>query len=159
MKRAAKITAAVAAGIVLFAVGGFTGSAASTPKTVTVTRTVAGPAVVEHDPGATVTVTASPPPPAAGTVIRTFSGSGNEVTPKFSVPADGSFTVAWSYYGNSDSYGPSNFSVTDNGGGFGDLPNDIAASGSGSTQVNNASAADSLNVQAAGHWTLTLRAA
>lgn len=111
----------------------------------------------------TVTVTAPAPKPQAGALLGTFKGHGNQVTPAFTVPDSGNFIVTWSYSGNVDtSFGssqPTNFAVSDNAGGFGDLPDDIAASGHGSTEVTGASGTDRLNVQAAGTWTVTVRAA
>jgi hypothetical protein len=175
MNRFAKTGIAIAAGAALIGTGAAIGSAGSSTaavaKTVTVTRQVPVPGetktmtvkVPVPGPTKTVTVSVPAPPPAPGDVISTYSGNGSQVTPAFNVPDDGDFTVTWTYSGNTDAdFGDpqaTNFSVTDNGGGFGDLPNDIAASGSGSTEVTGANATDSLNVQAAGHWTLTIRAA
>jgi hypothetical protein len=134
----------------------------------TSTKTVPGPAITvtrtQDVPGPIVTATAtvSAPPPAPGTAIGTWSGTGNEATPAFNVPSSGDYIVTWSYYGNTDPSlgGGTNFAVTENGGGSGgDLPNDIAASGSGSTEVTDVSGTDSFNVQAVGHWTLTVKSA
>jgi hypothetical protein len=132
--------------------------------TATVTHTAAGPTVTQTAsvPGPTVTVTqtVSAPPPPAGSVIDTFNGKGTQVTPKFNVPAGGGYIVTWSYSGNSDPSlgGATNFSIASNGNGFGNLPNDIAESGKGSTEVTGAGTTDSLNVQAAGSWTITIKA-
>jgi hypothetical protein len=72
--------------------------------------------------------------------------------------------VSWSYSGNVDnSFGtsqPSNFAIQNTGDGMGlGLPNDIAASGHGSTEVTGASGTESFNVQAVGSWTITVKAA
>lgn len=131
--------------------------AARPAATVTVT------AQAQAAPAPTVTVTAPAPEPQAGALLGTFKGTGNQVTPAFTVPDSGNFIVTWSYSGNVDSsFGssqPTNFAVSDNAGGFGDLPDDIAASGHGSTEVTGASGTDRLNVQAAGTWAVTVRAA
>jgi hypothetical protein len=130
-------------------------------KTVTKTVTVRVPV-----PGPTTTVTQEvpAPPPPQGSVIDTFSGSGNQVTPAFNVPDGGDYIVLWSYSGNVDtSFGTdqaTNFAITETGGGIGlDLPNDIASSGSGSTEVTGANSNDRLNVQATGQWTITIKSA
>jgi hypothetical protein len=132
----------------------------------TVTRTVVGPTVTEtHSvPGPTVTVTqtVSAPPPPAGSVIDTFEGAGNEATPAFNVPDSGDYVVIWSYSGNNDPSlgGPTNFSISENGSGLGaDLPNDIASSGQGSTEITGAGSTDSLDVQATGSWVITIKSA
>lgn len=139
------------------------GSAACTS-----TKTVPGPTVTVTQtqdvpgPTETVTTTVSAPPPAAGTTIGTWSGTGNEATPAFNVPGSGDYIVTWSYYGNTDPSigGGTNFAITENGeGSGGDLPNDIAESGSGSTEVTNAPGTDSFDVEAAGHWTITVKSA
>lgn len=97
-------------------------------------------------------------------MIATFKGTGNENTGKFNVPASGDYIVTWSYSGNVDtSFGqsqPTNFAISETGSGMSTgLPNDIAASGHGSTEVTDASGTDSLNVQAAGPWMITIKAA
>ena len=124
------------------------------------------PTVTVFRPGAatTETVTDSPPPPAPGTRIGKWSGSGNQVTPAFTVPDDGNYIVTWAYHGNDDcSFGScqgSNFAISNTGDGLGmGLPNDIAGSGSGSTEVTGGSGTDRFNVQATGHWTITVRSA
>lgn len=151
----------VAAGA-LIGIGAAIGSSGSSTRTVT----VPGPTITKTVPGPTVTqqVTVSPPPPATGSVIATFKGSGNENTGSFNVPDSGNYIVAWSYSGNVDtSFGssqPTNFSIMETGSGMSiGLPNDIAASGHGSTEITDASGTDSLNVQAAGSWTITIKAA
>jgi hypothetical protein len=130
-------------------------SACGTTKTVTVTTP--GPTVTQTVPGPTVTV--SPPPPAAGSVIGTFSGTGNQVTKAFNVPSDGNFVVQWKYSGNifggGDDSG-TNFIVADVDNDGDSLPNSIGVSGSGSTEVTGASGTDAFNVQATGNWTLTV---
>lgn len=148
--------------LAILGIGIGVGSAAHTPAKP-VTRTVAGPAV----PGPTVTVpgptvTASPPAPAAGAKIGSWSGSGDEVTPAFNVPGNGDYIVTWQYSGNSDSYGGSNFTIDNTGSGLGmDLPNDIAGSGHGSTEITGASGTDRFNVQSlpACSWTISVKAA
>src|ERR1700679_3640680 len=57
-------------------------------STTTVTRTVPGPTVTAtvQVAGPTVTETASAPPPATGTKLGSWSGSGNQVTPAFNAP-------------------------------------------------------------------------
>jgi hypothetical protein len=128
-------------------------------ETQTVTRKVPVPG-----PTKTVTKEVPAPPPPQGAVTDTFNGSGNQVTPAFNVPADGDYIVAWSFYGNVDnSLGTgqaSNFIIDETGGGEAlGLPNTVAASGSGSTEVTGAGSADRLNVQAIGHWTITIKSA
>jgi len=159
------IGAVVAAGA-LIGIGAAIGSSGNSTKTVT--QTVPGPTVTQTVPApaptVTQTVTASPPPPATGTTVATFRGSGNENTGSFSVPDSGNYLVTWSYSGNNDcslgSCQATNFSISETGSGFGgDLPNDIAASGHGSTEVTGASGTDSFNVQAVGSWTITVKAA
>lgn len=118
------------------------------------------PATVTISP-APATVTTSPPPPAQGQVIGSWSGSGSEHTPAFNVPSSGDYIVKWSYYGNEDkSFGitdPTNFIIQNTGDGLGmALPNDIAAQGHGSTEVTAGDGTDSFNVQAVGHWTITV---
>jgi hypothetical protein len=111
-------------------------------------------------PGPTVTQTVQvpAPPPPAGTLIGRWSGSGNQVTPSFNAPASGNYIVKWAYSGNVDPSfgGGTNFAISttdSNAMGLG-LPNDIAASGSGSTEVTGASGTESFNVQATGQWTI-----
>jgi hypothetical protein len=144
----------IVGGVALLLIGVGIGAAGKgTPgpaPTVTVTAAAA--------PAPTVTVQVSAPPPAAGTLIGRWSGSGNQVTPAFNAPASGNYIVKWAYSGNVDpSFGSgTNFAIstTDpNAQGLG-LPNDIAASGHGSTEVTGASGSQSFNVQAAGHWTI-----
>jgi hypothetical protein len=156
----------VAAGA-LIGIGAAIGSSGSSTKTVTVpgpTVTVQGPTVTETVPGPATTVTASPPPPAAGAVIATFKGSETENTGSFNVPDSGNYIVAWKYSGNVDtSFGSSmasNFIISNTGDGMAlGLPNEIAASGHGSTEVTGASGTDSFNVKAVGSWTITVKSA
>ena len=150
--------------------GGIIGASASSTTTVTKTVAVPGPVstkvVKVPVPGPTKTIvktkTVPAPPPAAGQKIATFSGTGNQVTPSFNVPASGNYVVRWSYSGNIDNSAgtsmASNFIVSNTGDGDGSgLPNDIQSSGSGSTEVIGSSGAtDTLNVQAIGSWTLTI---
>lgn len=109
---------------------------------------------------------ASPAAPAPGTVIAKYSGRGNETTSHFKVPSNGVYDVSWSYYGNVDnSFGqsmPDNFNIQNTGDGMGlDLPNDVKASGSGTTEITDADGTDSFNVQSnsAAHWTITVKTA
>ena len=70
--------------------------------------------------------------------------------------------MSWSYSGNVDnslgSSSATNFSIsaTDQGAFTGNLPNDIATSGSGSTEITGVTPGNpqSFNVQAAGDWTI-----
>ena len=151
--------------------GTSTKTVAGPAVTVTTTATVPGPVVTTRVPvpGPTKTVHKTVYQPAAsgpaGTTLGTWSGSGNEVTPGFNVPASGNIIVSWSYYGNSDcslgSCQATNFSIsnTNQNGLSGNLPNDIATSGSGSTEITGDSGVESFNVQAAGHWTITAKSA
>lgn len=130
--------------------------------TKTVTKTVKVPV-----PGPTVYkiryVPASQGP--TGTVIAVFHGSGNQNTGSFAVPSSGDYIIKWSYSGNDDcSFGScqaGNFTVqdTNNSGLSGNTPNDIATSGSGSTEDTGMSGNQSFNVQAYGSWTITVESA
>jgi len=106
----------------------------------------------------TVTKTVPAPPPPAGTVVGTWSGTGNQATPAFNAPASGNYVVSWTYSGNVDPQmgGANNFIINanDQSAMADGLPNDIAASGSGSTEVTGASGVESFNVQATGQWTI-----
>jgi hypothetical protein len=134
-------------------------------STTTVTRTVPGPTVTAtvQVAGPTVTETASAPPPAAGTKLGSWSGSGNQVTPAFNAPASGDYIVAWTFSGNDadGASGGDNFiiSANDSSAEALSLPNVIATSGSGSTEVTGASGSESFNVQATGSWTITVTSA
>jgi hypothetical protein len=134
-------------------------------STSTVTRTVPGPTVTAtvQVAGPTVTQTASAPPPAAGTKLGSWSGSGNQVTPAFNAPASGDYIVSWTFSGNDvDGIpGGDNFIIgaTDSGADALSLPNVIATSGSGSTEVTDASGSESFNVQATGSWIITITSA
>jgi hypothetical protein len=134
-------------------------------STSTVTHTVPGPTVTAtvQVAGPTVTQTASAPPPAAGTKLGSWSGSGNQVTPAFNAPASGDYIVSWTFSGNDADgiSGGDNFiiSATDSGADALSLPNAIATSGSGSTEVTDASGTESFNVQATGSWTITVTSA
>lgn len=167
--------------VAAFAVGSAIGASGHAQ---TVTKTVAGPAQVKTVtrnvpvPGETKTVTKKVPGPAvtkvrtvyvpasqgpAGTVIASYSGTGNENTGSFPVPSSGDYVVKWAYSGNSNPSlgGAANFSVsaTDNTGMTGSYPNDIATSGSGSTEDTSMSGMQSFNVQAAGQWTISVTSA
>jgi hypothetical protein len=126
---------------------------------------VPGPTVTDtvQVPGPTVTQTVSAPPPAAGTKTRSWSGSGNQVTPAFNAPASGDYIVAWTFSGNDadGASGGDNFiiSATDSGATALSLPNTIATSGSGSAEVTGAPGSESFNVQATGSWTITVTSA
>lgn len=160
-------------------------AACGSTHTVTKTITVPGPVVTQHVPGpvkvvhappvvktvrvpvpgptVTKTVTVPAPPPSPGQQIAQFSGSGNENTPAFNVPGTGDYIVSWSFSGNSSGYGGDNFSMSLTGQNtFTDsLPNDIAVSGHGSTEVTGDSGTDSFNVQAddGASWTVTVDSA
>ena len=147
----------------MFGIAIIAGAAAC--STTTSSHTVPGPTVTKQVPAPTVTQTQTeaPPPPAAGTTIATLTGMGNAATKSFNVPDSGNFVVQWTYSGNIDnSFGdstPDNFTIMDNGDGFGNLPNDIAASGHGSTEVTgDTGTTDSFNVEAnaACSWTITI---
>jgi hypothetical protein len=79
----------------------------------------------------------------------------------------GNYIVSWNYSGNVDnSFGSSsatNFSIspTDQNALEGDLPNDIATSWSGSTEITGVTPdhPESFNVQAASQWTIKVVAA
>ena len=174
MSRTAEFLIAVAA---IFAIV----AAAACGTTQTVTHNVPGPTVTATPPAVTQTVTAppvthtatapaqvstvtaSPPPPTAGATLLNHTGSGNSVTPSFTVPDSGNYVVAWQYSGNDSSgIGGDNFSISNTGSGFtGNLPNDIATSGHGSTEVTGDSGTESFNVQADSTctWTITVTAA
>jgi hypothetical protein len=150
----------IAAIIVTSAVAGIAVGAANSTRhvpgpRVTVTQEVPGPVRTE-----TIIQTVPAPPPPAGTVLDTFHGTGSQVTPAFNVPPTTDYVVKWSYSANLDtSFGsatPANFAIGSNGSGTGDLPDDIAAAGSGSTEVTGAGSADSLNVEATGNWTIVI---
>lgn len=95
-----------------------------------------------------------------GTVIATYSGTGTEATGKFNVPASGDYVVKWSYSSNTDPSigGGSNFSITpiSSSGMSGNYPNDIAKSGSGSTEDTGMSGGQAFNVMATGYWKVTV---
>ena len=99
----------------------------------------------------------------AGTTIAGYSGSGNENTGSFSVPSSGDYVVSWSYYDNTDPSigGGTNFTIsaTNSAGMTGNYPNDIQSSGSGSTEDTGISGTQSFNVQATGHWDITVKSA
>ncbi len=171
---------AVGAAVVALGAGiGIGAAAASSTTTTTVVKTVAGPTVTKivPMPGPVHTVyrvkdVPVPGPtqyktqyvPASqgptGTTIATYSGTGNQVTGSFTVPASGDYIVKWSYSGNTDPTigGGANFSISDtnSSGMAGNEPNDIAASGSGSTEDTGMSGSQSFNVQATGQWMITV---
>ena len=142
-KRGLKVALTAVAAVAILGAGIGIGAAAHTHVT---TRT------------ATVTKTVPAPPPPAGTVVGTWSGTGNQATPAFNAPASGNYVVSWTYSGNVDPQmgGANNFIINanDQSAMADGLPNDIAASGSGSTEVTGASGVESFNVQATGQWTI-----
>jgi hypothetical protein len=95
--------------------------------------------------------------------MGSWSGSGNRVTPAFNAPASGDYIVAWTFSGNDadGASGGDNFiiSATDSSASALGLPNTIATSGLGSTEVTGASGSESFNVQATGNWTITVTSA
>lgn len=146
----------------------------------TTLKTVAGPTVTKtvKVPSGIKTVKVKVPGPVqyktdyvpatqgpTGTVVAKYSGSGNEVTGSFTVPSTGDYIVSWNYSGNYDTSlgddSATNFSITpnNNSGEAGSEPNDIAASGSGSTEDTGMSGTQSFNVQAAGSWSVTVTSA
>lgn len=136
-------------------------SAGNTASPAPVIRTVPGPTVTQTVAGPTVT--ASPPAPASGQLIGKWHGSGNENTPSFN--ANGNIVVSWNYSGNIDPSigGGTNFSIsnTNSNAYTGTLPNDIAVSGHGSTEITDDTGPESFNVQSAPgcNWTITVTAA
>lgn len=101
------------------------------------------------------------PAKAAKPKTVTFHGHGNQTTGHFTVSGDGDYTVAWKYSGNSDSYGASDFIVTeDNENDFNapmGLPDDMMkTSGSGSSETQGDPGRHYFNVQATGDWTITV---
>jgi hypothetical protein len=157
-RRPLRIIGAVIGGLALLGIGAGIGAAAG-HSTTTVTNTVTKTVTVKV-PGPTITktVTVPAPPPPTGTTIGNWSGTGNQVTPAFNAPASGDYIVSWSYSGNVDPTigGGTNFAITatDSSATALGLPNNIAASGSGSTEVTGASGVESFNVQATGQWTI-----
>jgi hypothetical protein len=154
-RRPLRIIGAVLGGLVLLLIGIVIGSAGkTTPAAIVHTRTVTKTVTVKvPGPAVTKTVTVPAPPPPVGSVIGNWSGTGNQVTPAFNAPASGDYIVSWSYSGNVNPTigGGTNFAITatdSSAEGLG-LPNDIAASGSGSTEITGASGVESFNVQAA----------
>jgi hypothetical protein len=73
----------------------------------TVTVTVPGPARTVQVPGPTVTVTAQPPV----LLNKKFSGSGSWNSPPFTVCDNAVLGVAYSFSGNGDQFGASNFTA------------------------------------------------
>ena len=164
------LSAAVIGSTVALTACGTTTTVQGPTHIVTKTVTVPGPArtVIKDVPGPTKIVTKTviktvqAPPPAPGQKITTFNGSGTQNTGAFNVPSSGDYIVSWTFSGNADSFGGSNFIIDNTGSGEGlGLANDIATSGHGSTEVTGGSGTDSFNVQAAdgSSWTLTVVAA
>jgi hypothetical protein len=158
--------AALGIGAAIGSAGNSTKTVAGPTKIVTKTVTVPGPArtVIKDVPGPTKVVTKTVTVPASqgptGTTIATYSGHGNQVTGSFGVPGSGDYILKWSYSNNTDPSigGGSNFSISDTNtsGMQGNTPNDIASSGSGSTEDTGMSGSQSFNVQATGDWTITV---
>jgi hypothetical protein len=161
-----KVAGAIVGGGALLGIGVAIGSGGShtTVKTVagpsrTVTKTVKVPG-----PTVTKTVTAKPAPPAAGATVLDYTGHGNAVTPAFQVPASGDYVLSWTFSGNTTGYGGDNFAAdpTDSNVLALGTPNDIATTGSGSTEITqDPGPTDSFNVQAddGATWTLKVVAA
>jgi hypothetical protein len=162
-----------AIGVVALGAGiGIGAGAASSTTTVThtvnhtVTKDVPGPLrtitkkVTVKVPGPTVYKTRYVPASQGptGTTIASYSGSGNQNTGSFAVPSDGNYIVKWSYSNNDQDGQGSNFIVNDtnNSGEAGSEPNDIAGSGSGSTEDTGMTGNQSFNVTAVGNWTITV---
>jgi hypothetical protein len=127
------------------------------------TVSVPGPTVTVTGPD--VTVTASPAQPSTGAVLGTWKGSGNSNTPQFIIPGSGDYIVSWQYSGNVDPSfgGGTNFAITNTNADAlsTSLPNDIAASGHGSTEVTGGSGNESFNVQSSAqcNWSITVKSA
>jgi hypothetical protein len=156
-----KALAAILAVVAFFAVfgigaaagsGGKTGSSAGPAPTVTVTET-------ETEPGPTVTTSAqaaapspSATPQQAAHTVATFSGSGQQNTPKFTV------TDTWKlkYSFDCSDFGQSgNFQVYEDGGNDYALSvNDLAKSKSASTLAYNDAGSHYLQVNSECTWTM-----
>jgi hypothetical protein len=154
----AVLSATIGAGV---AIGSGTAHSTVTVKTVSVPGPVRTAVVPVPGPTVTETETAAPPTPATA---LDFTGHGTEVTPAFSVPTSGDYIVTWTFNGNGDGYGNAgNFiaGLTDSSVLAFSLPNDIASSGSGSTEVTGDTGTDSLNVQSedGSTWTIKVIAA
>lgn len=169
-------TKSIIASAALIAAGIGTLAACGTTTTHTVVKTVKvavpGPVTTKTVtvkvpvPGPTKTIiktkTVQAPPPPTGSKIFGYTGSGNENTPAFNVPGSGDYIVSWTFSGNSDGFGNGdNFNITATNQGLFSalgLPNDIADSGHGSTEITGDSGAESFNVQAADSstWTISI---
>ena len=111
--------------------------------------------VVTQTGNAPVEPTATSAPEPAATLLSQ-DGHGSEATRAFTSNS-GNYLVSWTYSGNGDSFGPSNFIMTEDGGSdFNSLslPDDIASIGHGSTEVTNDSGSHKFNVQSVGDWTV-----
>lgn len=169
MKKIFKFAAVIIGAIIMLvigiAIGDSSKSGGATPApTVTVTAPTVPADAAAPVPTITQTQTVAPPPPAAGTTIATLTGSGNQATKSFNVPPSGDYLVSWQYSGNNSSGdGGDNFSIqtTGSNGFSGDLPNDIATSGHGSTEITGDSGSESFNVQADStcNWTIAVTSA
>lgn len=138
------------------------GSTAACGTTKTVNTITPGPTVTQTVPAPTITqtVTASPPPPATGSKLLDFSGTGTEETPSFNAGGSGDYTVSWTFSGNDQQGdGGDNFIMSEDGGNDVNalsLPNVIQTDGSGNTGVTNDPGAHTFNVQAddGSSWTV-----
>jgi hypothetical protein len=164
-----KILTAVA-GLALFGIGigiGAGTASSSATKTVVVNHTLAPQVITVPGPTKTVikTKTVQAPAPSQGSVIDTFHGTGNDVTPEFNVPSDGNYIVSWTFsnntFGNGDMSGTNFILSTTGANDISNLANDIAVSGHGSGEVQMAGSTDSIGVQAGDNasWTLTIKSA
>jgi hypothetical protein len=104
----------------------------------------------------------TPPPPSTppqSVTLLKVSGMGSEATPHFSSPT-GNYKVSWSYSGNADQYGGSNFIITEDASNDMNaplsLPDDIAATGQGSAETAGDPGSHFFNVQSVGSWTITV---
>lgn len=161
MNKALKVVTYIATLGIGLGIGAGIGASGNHVNTRTIT--VSGPTVTQTIPGQTITVTASPPTPVSGQIIGKWSGTGNQNTGSFQAPGNGNYVISWQYSGNNDPSigGGTNFAIsaTDSNADAIGLPNDIASSGHGSTEVTNASGTESFNVQATGSWSITVKAA
>ena len=154
------LTGAGFAGLVaLIAVAGAIGSSHH-PAPAPTSSIVPAP---KHDVAGQIANTAPAPaasPPFTPVTLLKFSGSGTEVTPSFTATGNGDYIVYWTFAGNDSSgIGGDNFIMNEDGGrdfnALG-LPNDIQASGSGSTEVTDDAGMHTFNVQAdqTADWTV-----
>jgi hypothetical protein len=155
---------ALGAGIGIGAGAGSTTTTVTHTVNHTVTKDVPGPVTIKtvtrtvKIPGPTVYKTRYVPASQGptGTTIASYSGSGSQNTGSFNVPSTGDYIVEWTYSNNFEDGTGSNFIINDtnNTGEAGNEPNDIAGSGSGSTEDTGMTGSQSFNVQADGNWTI-----